>query len=104
LAFAHKLDAFHLVMGLCSSWWIFLFPGCKWGEWDSCPFHNRDPNTYAASIHALIRSFLWMPCLAPMMWNDALPTPRKTQMWVQVEDNERGRSWGTLPSSQHFEG
>jgi len=35
--------------------------------------------------------------------DDAFPTPWKTQMWVQVEDSGRGRSRGTLPSSQHFE-
>jgi hypothetical protein len=35
---------------------------------------------------------------------DALPTPQRTQTWVQVENSERGRGWGTLPSSQHFEG
>ncbi len=35
---------------------------------------------------------------------DALPTPWRTQMWVQVKDNGRGRSRGTFPSSQHFEG
>ncbi len=26
----HKPDAFHWIMGLCSSWWCFLFPRCKW--------------------------------------------------------------------------
>jgi hypothetical protein len=56
LALAHKPIAFHSVMGLCSSWWCFLFLGCKWSEWDSCPFHHRDPNTYTISGHALIRS------------------------------------------------
>jgi hypothetical protein len=58
LALAHKRGAFHSVMGLCSSWWCFLFPKCMgmWSEWDSCPFHHRDPDTYAASSHALIRS------------------------------------------------
>jgi len=35
---------------------------------------------------------------------DALPIPWRTQMWVQVKDNGRGRNRGTLPSSQHFEG
>ncbi len=35
---------------------------------------------------------------------DALPTPYRTQMWVQVKDNRRRRSWDALPSSQHFEG
>jgi len=25
-------------------------------------------------------------------------------MWIQVQDSERGKSRGTLPSSQHFEG
>ncbi len=56
LALAHKLNVFHLVMGLCSSWWCFLFPRCRWGEWDSCPFHHRDPNTYATLGHAPIGS------------------------------------------------
>jgi alpha-galactosidase/6-phospho-beta-glucosidase family protein len=35
---------------------------------------------------------------------DALPTFQRTQMWVQVENNGRGKSRGTFPSSQHFEG
>jgi hypothetical protein len=35
---------------------------------------------------------------------DALLTPQRTQMWAQVGNNGRRRSWGTLPSSQHFEG
>ncbi len=47
LELAHKHDVFHLVMGFCSSW-CFLFSGCRWGEWDSCPFHHRDPNTHVA--------------------------------------------------------
>jgi len=35
---------------------------------------------------------------------DTLPIPWRTQKWVQVQDNGRGRSRGTLPNSQHFEG
>jgi hypothetical protein len=35
---------------------------------------------------------------------DTLPTPWRTQMWVQVKDSRRGRSRGTLFSSQHFKG
>ncbi len=35
---------------------------------------------------------------------DALPTPWRTQMWVQVKDIGRRRSRDALPSSQHFEG
>jgi len=42
LVLAHKPDAFHSFMGLCSSWW--------------CPFHHKDPNTYVASSHVLIQS------------------------------------------------
>jgi len=56
LVLAHKPDAFHSFMGLCSSWWCFLFPRCKWSECDSCPFHHKDPNTYATSSHVLIQS------------------------------------------------
>jgi hypothetical protein len=37
-------------------------------------------------------------------YNDAFPTPQRIQMWVQVEGSEKGKSRGTLPSSQHFEG
>jgi len=37
-------------------------------------------------------------------FSDALPTPWRTQMWIQVKDNGRRRSRDTLPSSQHFEG
>jgi hypothetical protein len=36
--------------------------------------------------------------------NDALLTPWRTQMWVQVKDSGRRRSQDALPSSQHFEG
>jgi hypothetical protein len=50
LALTHKLDVFHLIMGLCSSWWCLLFPRYRWGEWDSCPFHQRDPNTYQLQV------------------------------------------------------
>jgi hypothetical protein len=39
-----------------------------------------------------------------MTIDDALPTPWRTQMWVQVKDNGRRRSRDALPSSQHFEG
>ncbi len=35
---------------------------------------------------------------------DALPTPWRTQMWVQMKDNRRRKSQDVLPSSQHFEG
>jgi hypothetical protein len=43
LVLAHKPSIFHSIMGLCSSYWCFLFPGCRWwGEWDSCPFHHRE--------------------------------------------------------------
>jgi hypothetical protein len=35
---------------------------------------------------------------------DALPTPWRTQGWVQVKDSGRGRSRDAFPSSQHFEG
>jgi hypothetical protein len=35
---------------------------------------------------------------------DALPTPRRTQMRVQVENSGRRKNRGTFPSSQHFEG
>jgi hypothetical protein len=33
------------------------------------------------------------------LFNDALPTPWRTQMWVQVKDNGRKRSRDALPSS-----
>jgi hypothetical protein len=56
LVLAHKPGAFHSIMGLCSSWWCFLFLGCRWCEWDSCPFHLRDLDTYVASIHVPIWS------------------------------------------------
>ncbi len=58
LMFTHKPNVFHSIMGLCSSWWCFLFSRCKWSEWDSCPFHYKDPNTYAISGHAPIWSQL----------------------------------------------
>jgi len=56
LVLAHKPNTFYSFMGLCSSWWCFLFLGCKWSEWDSCPFHHRDLNTYATSSHVPIQS------------------------------------------------
>jgi hypothetical protein len=52
LMLTHKLSAFHSVMGLCSCWWYFLFLRCRWSEWDSCPFHHKDLDTYAVSSHA----------------------------------------------------
>jgi hypothetical protein len=36
--------------------------------------------------------------------DDALPTPWRTQMWVQMKDSGRGRSRDAVPSSQHLEG
>ncbi len=56
LALAHKPSTFHSIMGLCSSWWWFLFLSCRWGEWDSCLFHHRDLDTYATSCHVPIWS------------------------------------------------
>ncbi len=56
LSLAHKPGTFHSIMSLCSSWWCFLFPRCKWGEWDSCHFHHRDLDTYVALGHAPIWS------------------------------------------------
>jgi hypothetical protein len=35
---------------------------------------------------------------------DALPTPWRTQMWVQVKDSGRRRSRDVFPSSQHLRG
>jgi hypothetical protein len=55
LTLAQKPGTFHSVMGLCSSWWYFLFLGCKWSEWDSCPYHHKDLETYRISSHASIR-------------------------------------------------
>ncbi len=37
-------------------------------------------------------------------FGDALPTPWRTQMWVQTENNGKVRSRGILLSSQHFGG
>jgi hypothetical protein len=34
--------------------------------------------------------------------NDALPTPWRIQMWVQIKNNKRLRNRGMLLSSQHF--
>jgi len=56
LVLAWKPGAFHSIMGLCSSWWCFSFSRCKWGEWDSGPFHHKDPDTYATSGYAPIQS------------------------------------------------
>jgi hypothetical protein len=49
----------------------------------------------------LTSNFFWYIVLITY---DALPTPCRTQMWVQVKDNGRSRSRDALPSSQHFEG
>ncbi len=35
---------------------------------------------------------------------DAFPTPWGTQMWVQIENNERAKNQGMLLGSQHFRG
>jgi len=56
LVFAQKPSVFHPIMGLWSWWWCFLFPGCKWGEWDSSPCHYKDLDTYITLSHVTIRS------------------------------------------------
>jgi hypothetical protein len=56
LALAQKPGTFHLVMGCAHPNDVFLFLGCKWGEWDSNPFHNRDPDIYATLGYVLIQS------------------------------------------------
>ncbi len=35
---------------------IFLFLGCRWGEWNSCPFHYRDLDTYIVASYVPIQS------------------------------------------------
>jgi hypothetical protein len=62
-------------------------------------------------IHLVtIPFFYWLCPFIFWLWKhiwwlyDALPTPWRTQMWVQVEDNEKGSNRSTLPSLQHFEG
>jgi hypothetical protein len=40
-----------------------------------------------------------MMVLKVLMVADTLPTPWGTQMWVQIENNRRVKSQGTLPSS-----
>ncbi len=68
LVLAHKPNVFHSVMGLCSSWWYFLFLGRRWGEWDSCPFHHKDPDTYATSSHVPIWS-QWVYFYGCLIWH-----------------------------------
>jgi hypothetical protein len=74
LALTHKPDTFDLVMGLCSSWWCSSFPRCRWGEWNSCPFHHRDPNTYATSGHIPIWS-QWAYFYGCHIWHQQCDVP-----------------------------
>jgi len=50
---------------------------------------------------SLICFHWWAPKIGV---NDALPTPWRTQMWIQIKNSGRRKSRSTLPSSQHFEG
>jgi hypothetical protein len=70
LAFTQKPGVFHSVMGLCSLWWCFLFIGCRWGEWESSPFHHKDPNIYIVSSHAPIWSHMLISMDAMVGTND----------------------------------
>jgi hypothetical protein len=56
LAFCTQTWRFPFNHGFVLILMIFLFPRCRWGEWDSCPFHHKDLDTYVASSHALIWS------------------------------------------------
>ncbi len=54
------------------------------------------------SQHLLIK-FMWnIKMWVQYITFDALPTPWRTQMWVQVKDSGRRRSRDALPSSQHL--
>jgi hypothetical protein len=57
---------------------------------------------FASSFDEIKFTQLQDPCLE--RYTDALPTLQRTQMWAQIGNNERRRSRGTLPSSQHFQG
>jgi len=56
LAFCTQTWRFPFNHGFVLILMIFLFPRCRWGEWDSCPFHHKDLDTYVVSSHALIWS------------------------------------------------
>ncbi len=74
LALAQKPNTFHLIMGLCSSWWCFLFLGCRWGEWNLGPFHHTDTFTYSASNHAPIQS-QWAYFYGCHIWHQHCEVP-----------------------------
>jgi hypothetical protein len=69
----------------------------------NCSFKgDSSPSKCKKEMTCLCTSTRWKPLRTDYV--DALPTPWRTQMWVQVEDSGRERSQGTLPNSQHFEG
>jgi len=55
--------------------------------------------TFTPSPYIPLHVITYTPILTVPLGDDALPTPWRTQMWVQVEDNKKGKSWGTLSSS-----
>ncbi len=46
----------------------------RWGEWDSCPFHHKDLDTYVASSHALIQS-QWAYLYGCHVWHQWCEVP-----------------------------
>jgi hypothetical protein len=70
----------------------------------TCPRSRSEPNSWAWSVAscATASKKSWTHISHSLV--DALPTPWRTQMWVQVKDSGRRRSRDALPSSQHFEG
>jgi hypothetical protein len=102
-----------------SSWQLTLFPLPNQGMfycW-SCDFARKLPQSRGnVYIMIMIEHFSkWVKFVAlpnksshntnqVFLQYDALPTPWRTQMWVQVKDNGRRRSRDALPSSQHLRG
>jgi hypothetical protein len=81
------------------------FLTCKWCETYCCKALNEGYN-FALDLISIggLYTKLWGPKFETSCGSDALPTPWRTQMWVQVKDSGRRRSREALPSSQHFEG
>ncbi len=61
-------------------------------------------NSVRSYYHECFVVVLWKLLILCKTSYDALPTPWKIQMWVQVEDNWRVMSRGTFFNSQHLEG
>jgi len=86
--------AFHLVIVITT----YVCDG------DQCTLMEKDPYITIDALPDFLKDSNVNPKVKIIEGEWCTPIPWRTQMWVQVENNGRGRSRGTLPSSQHFEG